>query len=90
MSKILRGSAFALVACVLSACGGGGGNVDGECIYFGDQHTQYSPDQCRVQASELDCDSWELEDRSSVDQTIVACLYEGCTDTFDCDAFRDF
>lgn len=77
-----------LVAWLLSACGGG--NHSGECVYFSDLHSQYSPDQCEVQAVDLGCDSWELDDRSDVDQTIVACMYEGCQDDLDCEAFRDF
>lgn len=76
----------------LSACGGGDDDgpstYDGECVYISTQHRFHDPGQCALQGEARACESAELEDRSAVDETIVACVYEGCSAEFDCDAFR--
>lgn len=89
----MRRVALALGVSFLSGCGGGDDEsgpptFDGECVYISTQHGFHDPASCADQGETLPCDSAELEDRSEVDRTVTACVYEGCAAKFDCEAFR--
>lgn len=80
-----------LAVSILSACGGDEGGEkthSGECVYISTRHTFHDPAQCASQGEALGCKSAELEDRSDVDRTVTACVYSGCSEDFDCEAFR--
>jgi hypothetical protein len=85
---------LALVVSFLSACGGddegGPKTYSGECVYISTQHAFYDAAQCTGQSETLACKSAVIDDRSEADRDVFACVYEGCSDEFDCDAFRSF
>ena len=88
----MRRTILALMVLLLSACGGedegGASTFDGECVYISTQHSFYDAAQCTAQGESIPCESVELEDRSEADRRVFACVYEGCSAEFDCDAFR--
>lgn len=80
-----------LAVSFLSACGGEEGGektYSGECVYISTTHTFHDPNQCALQGDALGCKSAELEDRSDADRIVIACEYSGCSEDFDCEAFR--
>lgn len=93
MRRIILGLvSFLSAVSVLSACGGnddgGPTTYDGECVYISTQHRFYDPSECAAQGEAFACESAEIEDRSDVDRTVSACVYEGCSAKFDCEKFR--
>lgn len=88
----MRRIVLALVVSFLSACGGndegGPSTHSGECVYISNKHRFHDPQECAAQGEALACESAELEDRSDAERTVTACVYEGCSAEFDCEAFR--
>lgn len=79
------------VLLVLGACGEQ--TYDGECVYFSNLHSSVDTDACQAEGEAQECESAEVEDRSTEDETVMACVYSGCAldgnrPDFDCDEFR--